>query len=515
MNAMLAMSLVTLTLHAAAAAAMFAIARAPGWERVRIALVLAVTAGAYSLTNLFGSLGAHSPQLIGIATTINLTVAAVHAAAWLWYTFSDRRAAWRSMPRVVRALAASTIAFAALLSITGSVVDREVLDRVDVPALGLSFSQARLTASATLAATLILVTLLVSFACHLRRARAGVPGAAPIAAGFAVFVLASIAEGLVAIGVLEFIYIAEVGYVALVVPVAAKLLRRFVADAHRLSQLSDRLADEADRAVGERDAAWQALAEQEHMAALGRVASGLGHEVNNPLQYLQLSLEELRDETRGPRTETADSALANAFEASARIRRVVDSLRAYARRGTEQLETVDLNEAVRAALRLASPQLVGTDGVRPLLGHVEPVRGVESKLVQLIANGMINAAQAVRVRPPGTLAEIRVMTRMAGPGVAELEIRDNGPGFAREVLDRVGEPFLTTRREHGGTGLGIFVMRGVASAHGARITFENAATGGAVVRLRIPTQGTTAVASTSTSAPTSINAETSTAVMAG
>ena len=518
----LAISLVTLAFHAAATVALLAIARAPGGQRVRPVVLLAASAGLYSLTNVFGATYTPLQTGIAVATTVNLSLAALHATFWLWYTFSDENGGWASIPRGVRRIAIANVGVAVVLSLTGNVVSSGAFDRVVVPLFNLDYAQPRMTVMATVSAMFILATLLTSFMEFVRRARRRVPGAFAISLGFAFFMACSIAEGLVAIGELQFIYLAEIGYLVLITPVSAKLIRRFIADARRLTLLTERLSDEVECAVRERDSARDALANQARMAALGRIAAGVGHEVNNPLQYLVFSLEELREESEPWRSATTDTAFANAFEATDRIRRVVEGLRAYASNTRDHFRPLDVRDVVRSALRVAAPQMHGEPDVRPTYGPVPRVLGDEGKLVQAVTNAVLNSAHVLRTRGGGSeRATIHIATRTTPNGDAEIEVTDNGPGFPPELLPRLGEPFVTTRVADGGSGLGVFVIRGVVDAHGGTLELRNAsaASGGAELRIRLPAAppdyGTTGVASISTSAPASIKADPSTAVMAG
>jgi signal transduction histidine kinase len=233
------------------------------------------------------------------------------------------------------------------------------------------------------------------------------------------------------------------------------------------------------------------------------------------------SLEEIRELTRSAAGRDGDESVANAFDAVERIKRIVEGLRAYSTPLRAELADVDLHEVVRSALRLAQPQLRALPVVVPVLRPVPPVRGDAGKLVQAVMNAIVNAAHVLKAHPPATPATITVSTRGLPTGDAEIEVRDNGPGFPAELLPTLGQPFVTTRATDGGSGLGIFVIRGIVDAHGGTVDLANAEAGGAVLRIRLPRrqantpQGTTAVASTSTTAPGSISDETSTAVMAG
>jgi signal transduction histidine kinase len=112
------------------------------------------------------------------------------------------------------------------------------------------------------------------------------------------------------------------------------------------------------------------------------------------------------------------------------------------------------------------------------------VLGDEGKLVQAVVNAIMNAVVALEhaAAPP----HLEVLTFPSPDGDAVIEVRDNGPGFPAELLPRLGEPFVTTRATVGGSGLGLFVVRGIVDAHGGLLVLENARGGGAVLRIQLP-----------------------------
>ena len=485
MNIVLGLALFTLALQAGAVVTAFAIARAPGWRRARILGVLALTAGLYSLVDLFAALAERSAPTSAINTSVNLTVAAAHVSTWLWYSFGNERGSWRALPAWVRRLALGNFALAGLIAVTGRAVRWGDLHEVNLPSLGVSFVGVPLSTLGSLAVVFMLTTLAICLVEQVRQARRGVPGARAIVAGLVFFMLCGVEEAFVAAGALEFIFLAPVGYLALIVPVTGQLLRRFIDDAHRLKDLSSRLTHDVRTVTHERDAAREALAAQERFAALGRIAGGVGHEVNNPLQYLTLNLEDLRDHHLPSPTPEAAAAISQSFEASDRIRRIVDGLRAYAPTVAPRLEAIDPRQVVLAALRIAGPRVRHLPTLRPTLEPVPRVLADEGKLVQAVVNAVVNASIAVtRIGGPTPSIEIRTFTAPAGDAV--IEVRDNGPGFPRELLPRLGEPFVSTRVTTGGTGLGLFVVRGIVDAHGGVLELENSRGGGAVLRIRLP-----------------------------
>lgn len=485
MNLVLWISLFTLTLQVGAFVTALAIARAPGWQRARILAALALTAGMYSLVDLAGGLLPRSSDSSGVITSINLILAAAHISSWLWYSFADELGSWRRLPRWVRHVAAGNVALAAIVSLSGQAVLWGRSSEVRIDWLGVSFSNAPLSAAGGITVAVMLSALGVCLVEQVRQARRGVPGARWIVAGFVFFAICGVEEALVAAGVVPFIFLAEVGFLGLVVPVTAQQLRRFIEDAHRLADLSSRLSAEVRTATHERDAAREALAAQERFAALGRIAGGVGHEINNPLQYLSLNLEDLRDRHLANAPPAATEAIQHAFEASDRIRRIVDGLRAYAPSTAPRLEVVDPRDVVLSSLRVAGPRLRHLPAVRPRFDPVPRVLADEGKLVQALVNALVNASIAVGKAQPSA-AEIDVRTYTAPAGDAVIEVRDNGPGFPRDLLPRLGEPFVSTRVTTGGTGLGLFVIRGIVDAHGGVLELENARGGGAILRMRLP-----------------------------
>lgn len=464
---------------------MLAISRAPGWQRLRIVGGLAFTAGLYSLFDLLGVLYPREFVAYAWVTSANLSVAAVHVVIWLWFSYSDAQGRWRSMPRWIQWAGLAHVAWTVTLSLTGNAIDPTHVDIVEVRWLGVRFGQPALTTPGMVSAAVSIALLGVSFVEQVRQARRGVPGARLIATGFAIFVGCGIEEVLVAAGVLDFIFLAEVGYLGIVIPVIAQFVRRFIDDAHRLQELTEALGAKVQVTTEERDAARAALAVQERFAALGRIAAGVAHEINNPLQVLTLHLEELRGSLRRSHTAEVDEALEQSLEATERIHRIVAGLGAYARPVLTPVAELAPSAIVEEALREAAPHLQSLGEVRRTFVDAPTVLGDRERLVRAVVNLLVNAATAARTPRTG-VSRVEVRVRPSPTGDAVIEVCDNGPGLPRELLQRIGEPFVSTRVLEGGAGLGLFVVRGVVDAHGGVLEFENARDGGAEVRIVLP-----------------------------
>ncbi len=483
MNLAVSIALFSAAVQLFLAAAMYLLSRAPGWERVRSLVTVAMSAACYNIVDVWATSAPRSVTELGWVLRTNFCLASVHMAGWLWYTFGDESGRWSGLPERVRRLSIATIVIGVTGAATGIIVAHGIPYHLSLPSLGVDYTQPQFSVIGDVGSAWLLLVLGITTWEHVRRARRGVVGSRGLVVGFLLFTLFGFEEILVTAGVFKFVFLADVGFLCAVVPVGIQLGRRFIADAHRLTAMSSRLATEVQERTSERDAAREALLEQERLAALGRLAAGVGHEINNPLQYLFFSLEELRD-MQGSAAASPEP-LQNAFDASERIRRVVEGLRVYSKGDAESYSPVDIKDVVENALRVAAPQLRMRARVETTFRDAPVVLGDEARLVQVVVNPLVNAVQAIA---SGGRAEprIHIRTGTSPGGDAEIEITDDGPGFDEAILPQLGTPYVTTKSSTGGTGLGLFVSRGIMDAHGGTIHLDNLPEGGARVRILIP-----------------------------
>ncbi|MCE9602868.1 MAG: hypothetical protein K8S21_11745 [Gemmatimonadetes bacterium] len=472
-------------MQAAACLVALAISQAPGWRRARIGSALAGTAALYSFFDIMGAVFPRTGLPISVVWSANLTIAAAHVTVWVWFSFSDDDGRWNSVPRALRWLSIGHVTATALLGVTGNAVDLSRIQRVQVPWLGVDFVQPSLMPLATLSAAISLIILIICFGEQVRQARRGVIGAKWNALGFAIFLSCAVEEILVASDALQFIYLAEVGYLGLVIPVIAQFVRRFIDDAHRLQDLTLALEAQVSVATGERDAAREALAAQERFAALGRMAEGVGHEINNPLQILTLSLDELRETPAVAGDAETAEMVEQASTASERIRLIVTGLRTYAIPGERVIERLGPEVLVRDAIEEARATMGPLPELHAILDNVPRVLVDRERMMQALGHAITNAVRAVSGLPEGR-RRVEVRTRTTAGGDALIEVRDNGGGFPASILSRLGEPFVTTNDPGAGPGLGIFIIRGVVAAHGGMLELENARGGGATLQILLP-----------------------------
>lgn len=239
-----------------------------------------------------------------------------------------------------------------------------------------------------------------------------------------------------------------------------------------------------------------ALIQAQRDAAWGEVARRLAHEIKNPLTPIQLSAERLRRkflERMAPEdAEVLDRSTHTIVQQVETMKEMVNTFSEYARAPQIQLQDLDLNRLVREVLDLYRghanvPIVADLDPVAP---HVEADAG---RLRQLLHNLIKNAQEAVAGQEAS--ARIRVVTRAIEGDeeqrCVELTVQDNGPGFSAEMLDKLFEPYVTTKPK--GTGLGLAIVKKIVEEHGGMIQAENPADGGATVRIRLrPTRASQA-----------------------
>jgi CheY-like chemotaxis protein len=226
----------------------------------------------------------------------------------------------------------------------------------------------------------------------------------------------------------------------------------------------------------------EALHQGEKISALGTLLAGVAHELNNPLSVVVGQAVLLDESAADEATKTRAEKIRSAADRCARIVRTFLSI---ARSRPMERGPVDVNGLVEAALDLLSYGLRTADIaiVRDLAEDLPPVWGEGDQLHQVLTNLIINAQHALQeVSPP---RELRLSTRREGP-FALIEVADNGPGIDPELAKRVFEPFVTTKPAGIGTGIGLSVCHGVASAHGGGIELISAPGKGARFLVRLP-----------------------------
>jgi two-component system NtrC family sensor kinase len=219
----------------------------------------------------------------------------------------------------------------------------------------------------------------------------------------------------------------------------------------------------------------------EKMSALGQLAGGVAHEINNPLGGI-LAFAQIMGQDE--RSADDKESLRLISDAAMRAKRIVESLLRFSRIPKEhERGSVDLARVAEDALLILQANL--RDGKLTVVRELEPVRtvGNANQLQQVVVNLVVNASQAV-----GSKGRIGVHTGPGAPGRVLVTVSDDGPGVPADLVERIFEPFFTTKPEGQGTGLGLSICYRIAEEHGGSVRLENLKEGGARFVVDLPAE---------------------------
>jgi len=233
------------------------------------------------------------------------------------------------------------------------------------------------------------------------------------------------------------------------------------------------------------------LRRAQKLEALGRLAAGIAHEINNPLAFVIANMQYVREALDGPAEslplDELRTALGEACVGGERIKQIVRDLKAFAQPDDEMMTLVDVGQAVERALERTSGEILRRAQLVTRVEEVPPVSAIPARLEQVLVNLLANAAHAV---PAGRSAEnqVRVTVRAAVDGVC-IEIADTGVGIPEVNLDRIFDPFFTTKPVGAGTGLGLSLCHSIVTAFGGELTVESEESKGSIFRVALPAAG--------------------------
>lgn len=253
----------------------------------------------------------------------------------------------------------------------------------------------------------------------------------------------------------------------------------------------------------------QQLIQADKMVSLGILVAGMAHEINNPNSFMTLNLPLIHDvwddispilneyyEENGDflaggleyteLRETIPELVTRMHEGATRIREIVASLKGFSRNSPGEFHwDIDINEVVLTSLELVR-SLVNKSSNRysELLAlDLPPVKANQQKVSQVIINMVVNGCEALTNRNQA----IRIETEY-DPVRDEVIVRviDEGQGIPEEILTKIMDPFFTTKREEGGTGLGLSVSSSIVEEHGGRLVFSSTPDKGTIAQLHLP-----------------------------
>ncbi|MBN1209746.1 MAG: GHKL domain-containing protein [Myxococcaceae bacterium] len=258
------------------------------------------------------------------------------------------------------------------------------------------------------------------------------------------------------------------------------------------ARVDERTAELAMR-LQQLEATQEELAHATKLVAVGTLAAGVGHEINNPLAYILSNLrylsQELREVTKREeeheRWQEMEEALSDALHGAERVRKIVQALKTLARVQAAPSSQVDLHAVLDQALEAMEQELCRRARLVKDYKGPQPVLGDEGRLSQVFLNLLVNAVQAIPEIEP-EFNEIRVTTRQDGDGRIVVEVRDTGHGIAPELLPRIFEPFFTTKEAGEGAGLGLSICHAVIESMGGEIQVESEPGQGSTFRILLP-----------------------------
>lgn len=228
----------------------------------------------------------------------------------------------------------------------------------------------------------------------------------------------------------------------------------------------------------------QARQSSDRASYVGLLASGLAHEIRNPLNAMNMNLQMLEEELAldgQSDSEEHRELLDSTKREIKRLERLVNNFLAYARPADPRFKPSDLNALVTEVARFLEGDFRQNDiEINLNLAQLLPTAEFDETLLkQALMNLLVNARQVLQRG-----GQITLTTRASVSGEVVVEIRDDGPGIPAEVQDRIFEVFFSNRG--GGTGLGLPIARQIVERHGGRIELESTVGKGATFRIRLP-----------------------------
>ena len=260
-----------------------------------------------------------------------------------------------------------------------------------------------------------------------------------------------------------------------------------------------RYANEMEKLARERA---KQLVHAERMATVGIMASGIAHEINNPTMFISANLRafeknwpSIKDSLEYARQkigdDEADFVLDDMPKVSAgikkgieRTKKIVDSLRTYARKEPGVHKPVNVEECIDQSLEICHNRIKYNVTIeRPQPNPSLQANGDAQQIEQIIVNLLVNATDAIEEHKGEGVIEI---TTEKGADSIRIKLADDGPGIPEDKIDDLFKPFYTTKEVGKGTGLGLAICQNIAEDHGGSLTVKNRPQGGAEFTLELP-----------------------------
>ncbi|MEO8061399.1 MAG: ATP-binding protein [Pseudomonadota bacterium] len=262
--------------------------------------------------------------------------------------------------------------------------------------------------------------------------------------------------------------------------------------------------------ITERKRAEQRLASGERLESIGRLAAGVAHEINTPIQYLNDSVYFIReamqdlmvhnqklqralpvpaepDENIEDLKQELPPALDRVVDGLGRIAEIVRSMKDFSHVDQREMSQVDLNRAVNSTLVIARSEYKYVADLETEFGELPLVTCHGGQINQVILNLVVNAAHAIGDSVKGTNNKGRITVKTYVEDThAVISIADTGGGIPESIQKRIFEPFFTTKEVGRGTGQGLSIARGVIKSHEGSLTYKTVAGQGTTFFIRLP-----------------------------
>jgi PAS domain S-box-containing protein len=263
--------------------------------------------------------------------------------------------------------------------------------------------------------------------------------------------------------------------------------------------------------ITDRKAAEERMASSDRLESIGRLAAGVAHEINTPIQYLSDSISFIREGVQElleyidalhaamPQPPVPDEnvedlrkemppALTLVADGLSRIAEIVRSMKDFAHADQHEMGPTDLNRAIASTLVIARSEYKPVAEVETDYGQLPPVTCHTSQINQVVLNLVVNAAHAIadKIKRSGAVGKITVSTRVEGERVV-IAIGDTGGGIPEDIRARIFDPFFTTKEVGRGTGQGLSIARNViVKGHGGELDFTTELGKGTTFYIRLP-----------------------------
>ncbi len=275
-----------------------------------------------------------------------------------------------------------------------------------------------------------------------------------------------------------------------------------------------KITEELEKAYSELKATQSTVLQREKMASIGQLAAGVAHEINNPMGFITSNLgtlgkymgrltefinvqedaveslkdAELVDSIKEKRKklkldyiiEDVEQLIAESLDGAERVKRIVQNLKTFSRVDESEYKHADINECIESTLNIIWNELKYKATVQKDYQELPPIKCYPQELNQVFLNLLVNAAHAIEKQ-----GEVKIKT-FNGDGMVSISISDTGCGIPSDKIDKIFEPFYTTKEVGKGTGLGLSISYDIVKKHNGEIIIDSTVGVGTTFTVRIP-----------------------------